>query len=321
MTVDADALNTFINMCNCKKSLSQLNFQGDPGVGIANITSAYVSPTTTITILLTDGNSFSFEIEDPAAVDGENGQGINHISFTSSTGDPSTTPNQPGETDTYTVWGDVGETIELGTFTMFNPINATAINVGTGTADVYVTSSLEDYGTYRFRKLYSNTLEIEQETPQIRIDRIAPTWLEANPTGTPYDPDVDNVIFFNPGAGFTDVNHVATLGNVGMYKDLVTNQVQMKGVCKLTGSGSIGFAPTGSADLTSLVLLLIPTSLSPSVGHQRFTTAQLYNPTANHASTVMVNITLGAISIIVDSRLNLVDHNTFISFENTTYTL
>jgi hypothetical protein len=53
-------------------------------------------------------------------VAGAQGQGIDHISFTTSTGTPSSTPNKPGETDTYTIWGDFAETINLGTFTIYN---------------------------------------------------------------------------------------------------------------------------------------------------------------------------------------------------------
>jgi hypothetical protein len=50
--------------------------------------------------------------------DGADGQGIDHVSFTSSTGGGGA--GQEGETDTYTVWGDVGETINLGTFLVYN---------------------------------------------------------------------------------------------------------------------------------------------------------------------------------------------------------
>jgi hypothetical protein len=51
---------------------------------------------------------------------GEAGQGIDHISFTSSTG---TGRGEQGETDTYTIWGDAGETISLGTFDVYNPLD------------------------------------------------------------------------------------------------------------------------------------------------------------------------------------------------------
>ena len=65
------------------------------------------------------------EIETPEASDFDGlwkdykGQPIDHVSFTSTTA-LSGLPNEPGEIDTYTVWGDVGETINLGTFDVYN---------------------------------------------------------------------------------------------------------------------------------------------------------------------------------------------------------
>lgn len=52
-------------------------------------------------------------------------QSIDHISFIQSTGAPSTTPNQAGEVDTYQVWGDTFNTINLGQFTVYNGTNGT----------------------------------------------------------------------------------------------------------------------------------------------------------------------------------------------------
>ena len=46
-------------------------------------------------------------------VNGIDGQDIDHVSLTSWT-------SAPGTTDTYTVWGDAGETINLWTFTVYN---------------------------------------------------------------------------------------------------------------------------------------------------------------------------------------------------------
>lgn len=61
-------------------------------------------------------------IQGPAGADGADGvdgQGIDHVSRTAGDG-------SPGTTDTYTVWGDVGETINLGTFTVYNGANGAA---------------------------------------------------------------------------------------------------------------------------------------------------------------------------------------------------
>lgn len=48
---------------------------------------------------------------------------VDHTSFTSSTGTPSNISKQQGEVDTYTVWGDLSETINLGTFGVYNGID------------------------------------------------------------------------------------------------------------------------------------------------------------------------------------------------------
>lgn len=58
--------------------------------------------------------------------DGADGQGIDHVSYTpSSVGD---VPGQPGQTDTYTMWGDVAETINLGIFIVYNGIDGVGID-------------------------------------------------------------------------------------------------------------------------------------------------------------------------------------------------
>lgn len=92
----------------------------------------------------------------------EDGQGIDHVSFTSTTGEGQ---GEPGETDTYTVWGDFDETINLGSFTVTNGANGTdgvgisniawTSNSGgqpqgtQGTTDTY-TITLTDASTYNF---------------------------------------------------------------------------------------------------------------------------------------------------------------------------
>lgn len=94
----------------------------EDGVGITNV--VFNEGTCTITITLTNGASYetgSLCGED--GVDGVDGQGVDHVSFTSSTGSGQ---GEPGETDTYTVWGDVAETINLGTFEVYNGTNAPA---------------------------------------------------------------------------------------------------------------------------------------------------------------------------------------------------
>jgi hypothetical protein len=63
----------------------------------------------------------------------EDGQGIDHIIFTSTTHGGGQ-QGQPGETDTYTVWGDVDETVNLGTFVITNGSGAVFVQTTDSTA-------------------------------------------------------------------------------------------------------------------------------------------------------------------------------------------
>jgi hypothetical protein len=79
-----------------------------------------------------DGATGATGATGPAGPAGADGQGIDHVSFTSSTGGGGA--GQAGETDTYTVWGDVGETINLGTFLVYNGANGTGGGSTSGNA-------------------------------------------------------------------------------------------------------------------------------------------------------------------------------------------
>lgn len=72
--------------------------------------------------------------------------GVDHVSFTSSTGDPSNIPGQAGQIDTYTIWADEGETIAISTF---NITNGTAGIDGTnGTDGIDGTNGSSILGAY-----------------------------------------------------------------------------------------------------------------------------------------------------------------------------
>ena len=104
------------------------------------------------------------EIETPEASDFDGlwkdykGQPIDHVSFTSTTA-LSGLPNEPGEIDTYTVWGDVGETINLGTFDVYNGndgidgtdgtngTNGVGVPIGGTTGQALVKKTNADYDT------------------------------------------------------------------------------------------------------------------------------------------------------------------------------
>ena len=110
-------------MCKCKDCKSITLLRGTDGVGIVSITS---NEDGTLTILLSNGSTFVTQDltgpMGPQGNPGEDGQSIDHVSFTSTT-NPGGTPGAAGQTDTYTVWGDVAETINLGTFEVYNGTN------------------------------------------------------------------------------------------------------------------------------------------------------------------------------------------------------
>ena len=106
--------------------------------------------------------------------DGTDGTGLDHVSFTSSTGGGAA--GQPGETDTYTVWGDVGETISLGTFVVYNGADGVdgvtpppKINFYESyIADLQVADSLPDPSIYHFPPgyeilTYTNTTGVTKD--------------------------------------------------------------------------------------------------------------------------------------------------------------
>ena len=74
----------------------------------------------TYTVTMTSGDTATFTVTN--GLDGTNGVGVDHIAKTSGTG-------AAGTVDVYTAWGDVAETVNLGTFNVYNGQDGTgAIN-------------------------------------------------------------------------------------------------------------------------------------------------------------------------------------------------
>lgn len=101
------------------------NIEVGESTGIDHITSSLTGNTTTVylwadsaeeeligSFVVTNGTDGS------DGADGADGQTIDHTSFTSSS--LGGVAGQQGAVDTYTVWGDSGETLNLGTFTVYN---------------------------------------------------------------------------------------------------------------------------------------------------------------------------------------------------------
>lgn len=86
--------------------------QGLVGNGIESVTKTdTVDLVDTYTVTMTSGATSTFTV-----TNGLDGKDVDHISKTSGTG-------AGGTTDVYTVWGDVAETISLGTFIVYNGVD------------------------------------------------------------------------------------------------------------------------------------------------------------------------------------------------------
>ena len=87
--------------------------QGEVGNGISGIVkTATVGYVDTYTIVMDDLTEYTFDVT--------NGTTIDHVSKTAGTG-------LSGSTDTYTIWLDVGETISVGTFNVYNGADGTVL--------------------------------------------------------------------------------------------------------------------------------------------------------------------------------------------------
>ena len=90
--------------------------QGATGNGVASIVkTATLGLVDTYTVTFTDATITTFDV-----TNGLDGQKVDHISKTSGTG-------AEGTIDVYTVWGNVAETLSLGTFNVYNGQDGTGV--------------------------------------------------------------------------------------------------------------------------------------------------------------------------------------------------
>ncbi|HEY8361812.1 MAG TPA: hypothetical protein VIK77_02865 [Tissierellaceae bacterium] len=309
----------------CGGSTNFSSLTGPTGNGISSITSKSVAGGIEVTVNMTNGSTSVFVV--PAGPPGNDGNTIDHVSFTQSSNpsDPNTA-GQAGYQDLYTIWQDAGETISYGTFIVTNGSNGTTpvvsmANVGAG-ANIFVSGSGPNPFYLRTLTSSDGSLLVTQN-PTIVDLRIKPSnWITVNPVGTS---STTNPVYFNSGP-FTNVSDDLTYGQPTAFRlDYPSNKVHMRGAMKFTGSASIGMNPTGPYNTTTIVCMTFASALigvlTPPIGQVRFTTAQLYNPVRKHASTVLVAVSSSTLSLIVDHGFNYVDSNTLISFENTSYSL
>ena len=110
--------------------------QGIQGNGIASVVKTDTTGLVdTYTVTMTDTSTSTFTVTN--GLDGTNGLDVDHISKTSGTG-------AGGTTDVYTVWGDVAETVNLGTFNVYNGYDGIASTVGSLVDVDLTTTPVED---------------------------------------------------------------------------------------------------------------------------------------------------------------------------------
>jgi len=90
-------------------------------------------------------------------IDGIDGQGIDHAAFL---------PNEPGDvaggvgqTDTYTIWGDAAETINLGTFSVYNGANGIGVDHSSFTSTDGVVPTAGESGQTDTYTVWADALE------------------------------------------------------------------------------------------------------------------------------------------------------------------
>jgi hypothetical protein len=304
-------------MCDCNDNIDILSSTGPQGTSIVSATSTTVVGGQNITLGLSNGGSLTpFFV--PNGTAGSNGRGIVSIVFLSSNVAPGNIAGLTGATDTYQINYTDATT---STFIVKNGVDGvtqTASNIGIF-KEVYKAGTSNPF-EYRTLGNTDGTITVTQNTNDIDFKLNTGLWITASAQGTA--PNGFNVVYSAPGSGFTSIANASGYNSVAFKKDLVTNKVVMRGAAKLTGPTVIGMNPSGSFAKTSLILF-IPShpNFVVTPGVQAVATCQLFNNSMQHFSTGCIVATSTDISLIVDHRLNYVDQNTLISFENTSFSI
>ena len=132
-----------------------------------------------------------------AGATGAAGTSVDHVSKTAGTG-------APGTTDTYTVWGDAGETINMSTFTVYNGADG---GVGTG---------------------YTWVVKAAAYTAVDGDGIFADTSAGAFPVTLPLAPSTNAKVAFNDSAGTWSTANLTVARNgqtiMGLAQDLIADQ-------------------------------------------------------------------------------------------------
>jgi hypothetical protein len=309
--------------CGCNDNFDQLNITSIEGIGIVGVTTSTPNPGfITITLTLSNGGTLApFDI--PNGVNGVDGQPIDHTSFTSSNTAPFNLANLPGAIDTYTVWGDVGETMTLGTFTVYNGIDSTAAdsvdNVGAGVG-IYKVGTVAPFSMKTLKSSNSDISIVASGANEVDINMNNGSWYECLPAG--FVSATNPVFTSNPaGGGFTAVNNFANLNSLAFRKNLHTKKIEMKGVIQFSGGSGINYAPTGTTLNEIIEICEIPAQfqcanpLTTSIG-----TCFIAGTGASSVSSAcQFYISSNIMYLVVCNRTNEIKTTSKISFESSSY--
>lgn len=301
----------------CSSNLANININGPAGIGIIGVNvDTVTSPGNSIlTFQMSNGSSLTPNVTVPHGINGTNGQPVDHVSFYQSNIVPTNIPNKPGSIDTYRVWGDVGEIILLGSFTIYqgadNTVSDTITNTGAG-------SQIYKIGTdfpFELRSLISsnNTVSITQNTDNIDIKVVKSNWLVCSPLPTPGLPHFSN----SPGAGFTSVDNVPGFSGLQFSINPITGKVDVRGTIHLLGGTGLAYSPTASGTSNVIHICDLPTNLIPTNALiSTFTTASVYN-----SSNIQVLVSSGGLYLLHNRQFNRLFPGDWISFDNTSYSI
>jgi hypothetical protein len=304
--------------CNCSDNLGIISTVGPQGVSITGYTSAATTGGQNLTFNLSNGGTMG-PVFLPEGADGDNGQSVDHVQFTSSNTAPFNIPGIAGATDTYTFYADALNTISLGTFTIVNP----ALPVGASMSNVSTFKKVYKTGTnapFELRTLGSTngSITLTENTDYIDFAVAENTWVEVQPQGTLSS---NNIIYLSPGV-FTTVANATGYNTVAMKLDSNTNKIVMKGACIFTGAYTNGLNVTGANSQLVIPLFGISNlTYSPSIGTQAVATVQLFDVVNKHYSTAALLLSPGTAVLLLDLRFNYISSNTRISFENTMFSV
>ena len=252
--------------------LSLVGDTGATGNGIASIVkTGTVGLVDTYTVTMTSGATATFTVTN--GLDGVDGLDVDHIAQTSGTG-------AAGTVDVYTVWGDIAETVNLGTFNVYNGLNGTGIvNSVVAGANVtvdntYPTSPVVGLGTNV--TVQGNTFNGAEQLVKLGIDGKLPAIDGSNLTNmvgavTSVAGKVGSVVLYT-----TDVVGLDTV--LSSKQDTLVSGTNIKTVnsSSILGIGNLALLtsinPVITGSITEQVYNLTGTAINPANGTIQYKT-------------------------------------------------